>query len=688
VVRSSRTLVLVGLALCLVLVAPGATPLVTAAGTVGLPAGNWDSLSASGSTLSAYGWAIDPDSRTAPVSMHVYVDGRWGGAVTGNGDRPDVGAVFPGAGNAHGWSYSQSVAPGTHTVCVYAIDVQDLSRNTALGCRTVAVQVTPPAGNWENLSSWGSNLSASGWAMDPDSKTAPVSVHVYVDGRWGAAITASADRPDVGAAFPGAGSAHGWAYSTPVTLGQHSVCVYAIDVENPARNTPLGCRSIQVAITPPIGNIDRAWASYSTLNVSGWAIDPAAPSQPTYVEVLVDGETTLSAEAQDFRPDVGAAFPGAGNAHGFHHLILVSPAVHAVCINALRFQSNLMLRTPLGCRTVAVQVTTPLASLDWLTTSGSKLTVGGWAMDPDAPTASVSVHVYVDGQWGGAVTANGSRPDIEAAFPSAGSAHGFSYTGTLSPGQHSICVYAIDVDNASRHTALGCRDVTVPPVTAAEAIQAAWIASGAENGPLGSSLGSVQGGLTGGGYRQEFQRGAIYWTWATGARRVLSGPVRDDWALRGAEGGELGYPTEDTVCGLVDTGCRQDFENGALYSSAATGVNRVSGPILASWRGAAQDGNLGYPVADAQCGLRDGGCVQEFQEGVIVWSPAAGAWGLLEPVLSAWVNEGAEEGDLGYPVGWVRTEGDWRRGYFQHGQILVHEDGWDQIGVPYQVTLY
>src|SRR5688572_16596571 len=88
---------------------------------------------------------------------------------------------------------------------------------------------TLPKANWEVLSASGSTVRVSGWAMDPDAPTAPVSVHVYVDGR-GAAVTANASRPDVGAAFPGAGNGHGWSWSTSVRSGVHTVCVYAIDV--------------------------------------------------------------------------------------------------------------------------------------------------------------------------------------------------------------------------------------------------------------------------------------------------------------------------------------------------------------------------------------------------------------------------------------------------------------------------
>jgi hypothetical protein len=70
------------------------------------------------------------------------------------------------------------------------------------------------------------------------------------------------------------------------------------------------------------------------------------------------------------------------------------------------------------------------------------------------------VHVYVDGV-ASVVTADRLRPDVGAAFPAAGSAHGFVWSGPASPGAHRVCLYAIDVDLPWRNTGLGCRSVTV-----------------------------------------------------------------------------------------------------------------------------------------------------------------------------------------------------------------------------------
>jgi hypothetical protein len=328
-----------------------------------LPQGNWEVLSASGSTVRVAGWALDRDLPRTSVQVHVYVDGR-GAALVANGSRPDVGAAFPGAGNAHGFSHSRTVAAGVHSVCVYAIDVGNGARNTPFGCRSIAVRATLPKGNWERLSATGGTLSMAGWALDPDAPTAPVQVHVYLDGRF-VALTANGVRRDVGAAFPGAGSAHGFSFSRTMASGVHKVCVYAIDVDDPRRNTPLGCRSVTTAFPPPIGEFEDAWVGPSWSNsgdmlyIKGWALDPNHPTEAATFHAAIDGRVVAVTGAARERPDVGSAYPGAGDLHGFEEGFDVSdfsfaPGAHEVCIVALAFLPTETLNTHLGCRQVMV----------------------------------------------------------------------------------------------------------------------------------------------------------------------------------------------------------------------------------------------------------------------------------------------------------------------------------------------
>jgi hypothetical protein len=313
-----------------------------------LPWGNWEALSQRDLQLSVGGWAFDPDSPSTPSVVHVYVDGR-GTAVTADGARPDVGRFFPFAGGDHGFSWSTSVAPGTHTVCVFAIDPDYTWLHTVLGCRQITVGLARPLAGLESVGQRDLQLSVGGWAFDPDSPSTPSAVHVYVDGR-GTAVTADGARPDVGRVFPFAGGTPGFSWSTSVAPGTHTVCLFAIDNEFPWLNTGLGCRQITVGLARPWANWESATIRGGQLSVGGWAFDPDFPSSSTPVHVYVDGVGTVLT-ADGARPDVGRVFPFAGSGHGFSWSVPVSPGRHSVCVYAID-APFFFWNTPLGCRTV------------------------------------------------------------------------------------------------------------------------------------------------------------------------------------------------------------------------------------------------------------------------------------------------------------------------------------------------
>ena len=296
------------------------------------PFGSLDSASPRAGSIRVSGWAVDPDTNS-PVTVHFYVDGQWGGAFSADRDRPDVGAAVPGYGTSHG--FAESVTPvggGSHQICAYAINLGPFgSTNPLLGCATV---VTPanPFGNVDSLSVTSSGIAISGWAIDPDS-TGPDPVHIYVDGRWGAATSASTSRPDVGASYPGYGNAHGFAITLSISSGTHQICAFGINVGPGTTNPLLACQSITVP-PMPFGNIDLAVRSGDQVRIAGWALDPKTPTSIT-VSVSVNGQTAVATPAGLNRPDVGAAYPGFGANHGWDLTFAVAPGPISICVSGL-----------------------------------------------------------------------------------------------------------------------------------------------------------------------------------------------------------------------------------------------------------------------------------------------------------------------------------------------------------------
>jgi hypothetical protein len=209
----------------------------------------------------------------------------------------------------------------------------------------------------------------------------------------------------------------------------------------------------------PIGSIDSLTGSLGEIQVRGWALDPDTTG-PIDVHVYIDG-VGVSVTADKSRPDVGASFPASGPNHGYSASFPVTRGgAHDVCMYAINFGPGATQFW--GCRTVNTPTGAPIGHVDTAVASVGKISVSGWAIDPDT-AAQIPVHVYVDAASVG-VTANKPRSDAGAAYPAYGASHGFTHTVDATPGEHRVCVYGIDVLGGHGATLLNCQTVIVPSV--------------------------------------------------------------------------------------------------------------------------------------------------------------------------------------------------------------------------------
>lgn len=212
----------------------------------GAPIGNVDRIDAGpDGALGVGGWALDPDV-SGSIPIHLYVDGVGTDLGPTPLDRPDVAAQHPGYGARHGFGALRSgLSPGSHQVCVFAIDVTG-DPNHLLACRSVVTPSGPPIGWVDAIAPSGRRVVAQGWAIDPDTAAGTV-IHVYVDGVGANAGRADDPRPDIEAAFAGYGAAHGFRWRSPtLSVGTHEVCVFALDEAGSQPNSLLACRSVTV----------------------------------------------------------------------------------------------------------------------------------------------------------------------------------------------------------------------------------------------------------------------------------------------------------------------------------------------------------------------------------------------------------------------------------------------------------
>jgi putative cell wall-binding protein len=121
-------------------------------------------------------------------------------------------------------------------------------------------------------------------------------------------------------------------------------------------------------------------------------------------------------------------------------------------------------------------------------------------------------------------------------------------------------------------------------------------------GLTGSVLGSPTGGegdAGGGGRVRAYENGLIMWRSDLGAHHVLA-PLSGRYDELGRERSALGYPITDPRS-IVDGGQASDFENGVIWYAEATGAWETYDTIhqrYLSWTGPA--GWLGFPVSGAE----------------------------------------------------------------------------------------
>jgi hypothetical protein len=321
-----------------------------------VPRGSLDLVRAGIGSVTVGGWTFDADT-VDPIQVQVYVDGVKRGSSVANGNRPDVGALYPSEGAAHGFGTTVTgLLGGVHTVCVFGINVGGGKSNTLLGCKKYTGVGGNPRGSLNAARGIPGGIVVSGWALDPDTTAGPT-VDIYVDGKFGARTTASLPRADVAAAFPGYGATHGFTVTVPISSGgKHQVCAYALNAGVGNANPKFGCATVSTPTGKPTGSLDSAVAVAGGVHVTGWSIDPDTIA-PVAVHVYADGTFAARLTASAPRADVAAAFPGYGATHGYDAVVPLAAGRHTICTYAINV-GPAAVNPQLGCRVVVVPAAT------------------------------------------------------------------------------------------------------------------------------------------------------------------------------------------------------------------------------------------------------------------------------------------------------------------------------------------
>jgi hypothetical protein len=414
--------------------------------------GSIDILEVDRRTVRVAGWAVDVDS---PVSLRVqaWVGGAVVAEMRADRERADLAVAFPGLGTAHGFDMTFELPPGVHNVSIQAYPADAPIDRFDVGTRVVGIGV--PFGSLDVVGQVPGGIRVAGWVIDPDSDITPP-VHIYVDDKFAVSASADRHRPDVAAAFPRSGAAHGFDVVVPAPPGEHRICAYAIDTSdsgegNSSLNRLLGCRTAAVN-TRAIGTLDVVEIAPGGIRVAGWALDPET-AESLEIHVYVDRSLAGVTTADRPRLDIAELLPAWGNAHGFDVVVPAIPGQREVCVYAIDAGSGGAGNPTLGCRTIGVR-SAPFGRLEVVQREGDLARVRGWAIDPTT-SDPIDVHVQVDGGIVGVTRAEIERLDVALGNAPYGGAHGFEIMVPVGPGRRQVCVHAIGTAPGN-NTMFGC----------------------------------------------------------------------------------------------------------------------------------------------------------------------------------------------------------------------------------------
>lgn len=201
------------------------------------------------------------------------------------------------------------------------------------------------------------------------------------------------------------------------------------------------------------------------------------------------------------------------------------------------------------------------------------------------------------------------------------------------------------------------------------AIAAKYRAIGAEKSLLGLPITSEKAGPLPGSRLNSFQGGAILWSAATGAHDVHGGMAQRYY--NGTVVQILGLPTSSEGPSRRAGALMQNFQRGVMYWTPTGGAWEVHGGILGSYRMlGAELSPLGVPLSPEQPGTLPGSVIQRYSGGTMYWSGATGAHPVYGAIGQRFQSIGAER-VVGLPVSSVNNVGSMQYQNFQRGMIVA-----------------
>ncbi len=212
----------------------------------------------------------------------------------------------------------------------------------------------------------------------------------------------------------------------------------------------------------PRGSVQITASPDGSLQATGWAYDPDAPTANATVYGVVDGRQ-VSAVATSIANKAVTASRHTGPTPGFAFAIAMPDTdPHVACV-AVRNVAAGITRI-IGCHlsphapalsSTEIATHSPHGTVT-VTRSAGTLNVSGWAVEPDFVASKVLMVLYVDGRSVRTFATQRSSAAQHAA--GAGGYGGFGTSVAVSRAAHLACIWAVNAGLGS-NTLLGCHAV-------------------------------------------------------------------------------------------------------------------------------------------------------------------------------------------------------------------------------------
>ncbi|MFJ6155543.1 LGFP repeat-containing protein [Pseudarthrobacter sp. NPDC092184] len=143
---------------------------------------------------------------------------------------------------------------------------------------------------------------------------------------------------------------------------------------------------------------------------------------------------------------------------------------------------------------------------------------------------------------------------------------------------------------------------------------------------------------------------------------TVSGAIGAKYYSMGGPSSQLGQPLWNEY--PVTGGAQQDFQGGIIFWSPVGGAHPLWGAIENKWYAGHE---AGWPLRDEEP-LGGGAIAQHFTNGTMYYTPQIGLHYIGAGIREAWWNKGGQTGVAGYPVS---DEGYWYAG----GAIQAFQGG-------------